>query len=139
MLSRIFCQKRVRENFRNFHTVLHLNKIPFLQIFCQRNILQKNFTFNWFDENQPVNFSFSTHHSVENENITLTEKKIRQINYFVSKIVTYTKIFAKQVWESNSLISTLCTHSGNYGNLLSHFFCESFVNVTVSFYQKITK
>ena len=43
LLSRNFCQKSVRENLRNFHTVVILQK------FRQINILQKKFTINWFD------------------------------------------------------------------------------------------
>ena len=115
LIWRIFCEKTVAVNFRNYHTVRTLlwklwnfTVTVFIQNFCQINVLLKNFTVNWFDEKICVAENLSFFHTLfrvaqcwKKRNF-LSPKNISSnqlFSKFFSKNVSFTKFLQKSVIE----------------------------------------
>ena len=101
----------------------------FWKISVKTTFSVKSLLYNWFHEinfkwyNNFINSTLCT--VCKNEKFSLTEKKIRQINYLVISFVKplLSRDFCKKVWERISAIFTLCCSSvaNMYENSLSHF------------------
>ena len=105
LLSRNFCQKRMRENFRNFHTVQCGFKI-LLPPFRHKNSAKSTFSLKSqlsIDLTEKISlFPHCSTHSVEKlETLSLSSKFFRAISSLVTSLVKILLIrtFCQNEWE----------------------------------------